>query len=377
MISFWEKNSFLSYDYIIIGAGLMGMHIAYELHEKEPNAKIIILERGIFPTGASTKNAGFACFGSLSEIVSDIAMNGVDNSLSLIEKRYKGISLLKERLGIENIGYENNGGYELLYNEHLAVLEKREEINELLFPIYKNEVFSIKNEKINEFGFDATKVKSLVFSPYEGQINTGKMVQSYIQLILSKGIQILTGAKVAQLENNKVYIEHNILHEPMQLIATKQVFIASNSFASDLLQTNIAKPGRGQVLITKPIENLKFKGVFHIDEGYYYFRNFENRVLFGGGRNLDFDAEESGEFKNTELIINELKRILRETILPNQTHEIVMQWAGIMGFSENKLPVIKRINEHCIVAMSCNGMGVALSGIMAKEAVQLYNLKID
>jgi hypothetical protein len=164
MISFWEKNSFLSYDYIIIGAGLMGMHIAYELHEKEPNAKIIILERGIFPTGASTKNAGFACFGSLSEIVSDIAMNGVDNSLSLIEKRYKGISLLKERLGIENIGYENNGGYELLYNEHLAVLEKREEINELLFPIYKNEVFSIKNEKINEFGFDAASLTDFMAS---------------------------------------------------------------------------------------------------------------------------------------------------------------------------------------------------------------------
>ena len=37
----------------------------------KPKSKVLILERGIFPNGASTKNAGFATFGSLSEIISD------------------------------------------------------------------------------------------------------------------------------------------------------------------------------------------------------------------------------------------------------------------------------------------------------------------
>jgi glycine/D-amino acid oxidase-like deaminating enzyme len=47
------------------------------------------------------------------------------------------------------------------------------------------------------------------------------------------------------------------------------------------------KPARAQVLITKPIDSLKIKGTFHMDRGYYYFRNIDNRVLIGGGRNLD------------------------------------------------------------------------------------------
>lgn len=373
MISFWEKSSFLSYDYIIIGAGLMGMHLAFELRQKEANAKIIILERGLFPSGASTKNAGFACFGSLSEIAADIQMNGLDASLELIEKRYQGISLLKERIGIQNIDYQNHGGYELLYQEHLPVLDQLETINQQLFSIFKSDVFSIADSQIASFGFNHTKVKSMVLSPFEGQINTGKMMQSFIQMILQQGTQILTGANVLSIEDNSVCVKHQVLDETLHFKANKQIFVATNSLASSLLDIPNIKAGRGQVIITKPIEHLKIKGVFHIDEGYYYFRNFENRILFGGGRNLDFKGEETDEFKNTDLIIGELKKILAEIIIPNQAFETDMQWAGIMGFTENKLPIIKRINDSQIVAMSCNGMGVALSGIMAKEALSLLS----
>ena len=42
------------------------------LKQRFPKKNIIILEKGIFPQGASTKNAGFACFGSISEILNDL-----------------------------------------------------------------------------------------------------------------------------------------------------------------------------------------------------------------------------------------------------------------------------------------------------------------
>ena len=40
--------------------------------KEEKGSKILVLEKGILPQGASTKNAGFACFGSLSEIIDDL-----------------------------------------------------------------------------------------------------------------------------------------------------------------------------------------------------------------------------------------------------------------------------------------------------------------
>ena len=64
MLSFWEKQSFLEYDYILIGSGLVGLSAASCIKEKHPDKSVLVLERGIFPSGASTKNAGFACFGA-------------------------------------------------------------------------------------------------------------------------------------------------------------------------------------------------------------------------------------------------------------------------------------------------------------------------
>ena len=70
------------------------------------------------------------------------------------------------------------------------------------------------------------------------------------------------------------------------------------------------QPARAQVLITKPIQNLPIKGTFHLDRGYYYFRNIHDRILLGGGRNLDFEGETTTQLETTEVIQKELHRIL-------------------------------------------------------------------
>ena len=72
MFSYWEQQSFFNYDYIIIGAGITGLSTAIELKERQPKATVLVLERGILPTGASTKNAGFACMCSDTELLADL-----------------------------------------------------------------------------------------------------------------------------------------------------------------------------------------------------------------------------------------------------------------------------------------------------------------
>ena len=72
-LSFWEINNwFTNVDYTIVGSGIVGLHCALQLRERYPKSKILVLEKGMLPQGASTKNAGFACFGSLSEIIDDL-----------------------------------------------------------------------------------------------------------------------------------------------------------------------------------------------------------------------------------------------------------------------------------------------------------------
>jgi len=107
-ISFWESNSLMKYDYIIVGGGIVGLSTAAELLERDSSLKVLVLERGLFPSGASTKNAGFACFGSVSELWQDLNQIGEQAMLALVEKRWNGLGLLKQRLGEKKLGYLNH-----------------------------------------------------------------------------------------------------------------------------------------------------------------------------------------------------------------------------------------------------------------------------
>src|SRR5271154_267438 len=99
MLSFWEKQSLLNYDIIIIGSGIVGLSTAISIKEKAPRKRIMVLERAVLPTGASTKNAGFACIGSLTEILDDLKKMSEDEVLQLVDLRLKGLLKLRTRLG--------------------------------------------------------------------------------------------------------------------------------------------------------------------------------------------------------------------------------------------------------------------------------------
>ena len=181
------------------------------------------------------------------------------------------------------------------------------------------------------------------------------------------GINILSTITVESFSeiNNDVQVKTSQFE-----FVTRKLLIATNGFASKLLQENV-KPARAQVLITKPIEDLHIKGTFHLDKGYYYFRNIDNRILLGGGRNLDFKTEETIEFAQTSLIQNKLEELLRTTILPNITYEIEHRWSGIMGVGSQKKPIVKALSDNVFCGVRLGGMGVAIGSIVGKELAEL------
>ncbi len=370
MLSFWEKNSFLNYDIIIVGSGILGLSTACEIKERFPAKNILVLERGILPTGASTKNAGFLCFGSLTEILADIKLKGEAETLSLVEKRWAGINYLKERLSENKIGYHSYGGYDLIDTTRSTAIRKMDGVNDLLREIFGKDVFEVADSKIMEFGFNTKLVSHLIYSPFEAQIDTGEMMKTLIKYAQFLGIQILNGAEVKEFSGGKVSVWHSVLYEQITFSAEK-VIICANAFMNQIVPSPSVKPGRGQVLITNEIKNLNLRGIFHYDEGYYYFRNYGNRVIIGGGRNMDFSAEESYEFSFNEKIIIDLVSKLDNMILPGVEYEIADKWTGIMGFTENKLPEIRVIDSNAIAALSCNGMGIALSSYIAREIANM------
>jgi glycine/D-amino acid oxidase-like deaminating enzyme len=148
------------------------------------------------------------------------------------------------------------------------------------------------------------------------------------------------------------------------------LLFATNGFASQLTN-NAVKPARAQVLITEPIPNLDIRGTFHLDKGYYYFRNFEDRILLGGGRNLDFEGETTTVLSQTEIIQNRLETLLKEVILPGKDFTIAHRWSGIMGVGSHKKPIVSQLSENVYCGVRLGGMGVAIGSLVGKELAEL------
>ncbi|GAB1429716.1 FAD-dependent oxidoreductase [Ignavibacteria bacterium] len=371
MISFWEQDACFETDCIIIGSGIIGLSTAIELKQQRPRARIVVFERGLFGEGASTKNAGFACVGSLSEIASDIDRYGSDAAFSLVEQRWRGLSILRKRLGDTAIEFEQFGGYELLFESNFtSVINRLDEVNALIFDIFRRPLFSAVPQRIQDFGFAG--MRDLLFNPLEGQIHSGKMILSLRNFALSIGVEILSGASVTDIteHNNRVIAEICVSSERLKFTANSAA-VCTNGYLKNILPKIDISPGRGQVILTEPIDKLPFHGAFHFDEGFYYFRNVGNRVLFGGGRNLDFDGERTECFGLSETIQTALEQYLSEIILPQHRVGIASRWSGIMGFSRNKLPITEHYSPRIVVGFGCNGMGVALGSIIGNDVAEL------
>ena len=375
-LSYWEKSTFFdSIDVAIIGSGIVGLSAAIYLKENHHFNKVIILERGPLPMGASTRNAGFACFGSSTEILDDLSTNNSDEVWQLIEMRCKGFQNLRKKFGDNNIGFQQLGGYELFrpeeidtYNECLSAIP---EFNKLLKEITGiPNTFMPSSYKIKQFGFKG--VSNLIFNQYEGQIHTGLLMKNMLRHAQKLGVEIYNGVKVNSVTTNGQIVE---IQTPSWSIFTQKALIATNGFAKNLVKNLDVQPARNQVLITDPIPNLKIKGTFHYDRGYYYFRNIDNRIMLGGGRNLAVENERTDEFGTTPLIRAALIKILRENVLPDQSVRISNWWSGIMGVGKTKFPIIKEINPNVFAAIRLGGMGVSIGNLIGEKAAKLISEK--
>ncbi len=367
MLSFWEKNSFQNFDFIIIGGGITGLSCALSIKKYFKKSKIAVLERGFLPSGASTKNAGFACFGSFTEILDDYENIGKDKSLKLIEDRVRGLELLIKMLGKKSIGLENNGGYELIFKHNKALLDHLPQINKDLKDIFPKNAFTNQSDKISDFGFKT--VKRLIYTPYESQVDTGKMMYNLIEEVSSKGIFIFTGTEVEKFKDHgdNVWVKLNNKIE----LTCNRLAICTNAFVKKFLPELDVKPGRGLVLVTKPVEKLKFNGSFHFERGYFYFRNYKDRIIFGGGRNHFIDEEETTSNEINEKILEILKDKLNTVIAPKKKTEVDYAWTGIMAFGSNKSPIVDKISQNVGLAVRLGGMGVALGTLAGQKIASL------
>lgn len=366
-LSIWEHQQYLAQNtFVIVGAGLVGMSTALSLKERFPNEKITVLERGYLPTGASTKNAGFTCFGSPTELLDDLQQIPEQTIWDTVALRLEGLALLKERVGEKGMNYRSCGSWDLLSDAETPIdsaslsylnleFEKR-------FGLQK--VYRQDDQSIEKFGFKG--FRTAYFNPYEGSIDTGQLMQTLYQKCIAADIRFLFATEVLTFENQNGTVLVQTNHGDLDCA---ELFLCTNGFAQAFFQTEM-KPARAQVLVTKPLEH-HIKGTFHSERGYYYFRDIGNRILLGGGRHLDFEGETTTNFESNARITQALLEKLSAEILPGLPFEIERSWSGIMCVGNEKKPIIRSLNKNVHAGVRMGGMGIAIGSAVGKALSKL------
>lgn len=367
--SFWERQELKgNWDAVIVGAGFAGLSTAYHLKKSYPNKNILVLERDIVGEGASTKNAGFACYGTMGEIIADIDLMGKEASLQLVKDRIAGLAYLREIIPDQEMDYRNLGGVELYTQEEFTDWERSMDFYQEC-----NQFFLEHSVHAELFKPREVKGKAFIgafYSPLESQLNPVKALRYLKSLCLDIGVEILYGVEVESIEKSQKW---DLFSKKGKWSSSNLIF-CTNAFGVPGFDLDL-KPARNQVLITKAFDHGLKPGNYHLREGYIYLRTVGDRILIGGARHLAQEEEETSELGETEMIQRYLREFLDLEMGFAGRYEVDQTWSGIIATGSSKQPLLIELKENLWYCGRFGGMGVALGVITGKKMAT--KLKLD
>ncbi|MCF8236770.1 MAG: FAD-binding oxidoreductase [Saprospiraceae bacterium] len=367
--SYWELSTYqANSDFLIIGAGITGINAAITLKSMSPSARVVVLDKGSWGDGASFRNAGFACLGSPTELLADMQEDGIEAVMSIVQMRWNGLQRLVSRVGAPAMELVWCGGTEFFPSTHKDAWEKvgdhLSQLNKQFASLIQGEQFvcDVPDPGFRQ-GVGQVRIKT------EGRLHPGKMMHHLHQLARGLGVDIIGGQAVTGWERTGSLIQ--IRTQGGQTFHTHRMGMATNGFTPHLVADLDVVPARNQVFLTEEIPDLSWDHTLHVDQGYIYARRIGQRLLIGGGRNLDPLGEKTDEPGTTKQIEAYLLAFVREHLPVAQNIRFDSCWSGTLGVGTKKLPILRELEENIFAAVRLGGMGVAIGTLVGDDLAHL------
>jgi len=137
--------------------------------------------------------------------------------------------------------------------------------------------------------------------------------------------------------------------------------LATNAYTPELLPDVKIRPTRAQMLATAPVSTTVAPRPTYSNYGYRYWRQLASgEFLIGGWRDTRVDEENTSEDATTSNIQARLDQAAAEL---GAAAPVTHRWAGIMGFTEDGLPLAGPVdgmpNVYLCAGFTGHGMGFA------------------
>jgi gamma-glutamylputrescine oxidase len=204
-----------------------------------------------------------------------------------------------------------------------------------------------------------------LWHPPDGALDQGRWVRRLAGLAADAGAAVAENTRVTRLKGTSVHTDHGT-------VDADRVLVATDGYGDGLLPEleSAVTSVRGQVVATGPVDGEVLPCPLYSRYGYDYVQQrADGRLVAGGRRDTNLDGETTNEERTTDEIQRQLEVLIGE-LTHGSPPPITHRWAGLMGFTEDSLPLVGELpgRPNIWVAAGYSGHGNVL-GFGCGEAV--------
>ena len=358
-VSVWQEMASdpvtVTHDIAVIGAGLVGSHVASLL--TEAGKDVALVEARHPAAGASGRNAGYVLVGVRHSYVEAIERFGRDEARDLWRLTEVNIRRMRELSVRFDIEHEEIGA-SYSANDEARAIQLRESEKLLLRDGFAAEY--VDGDPL-ERGFTATLLQPDDFGIQPASLN--------IALAASCGATLYENNEVFDISREGASL---LVRTRQHVVRCETVVLAVNGYAALMYPffRPLVEPGRGQILVTEPLPERIVNTLALVHLSWYFRQLSDGRLLIGGCR-LDYEIEErTFSDEVTPQVQEAIGRMLAKYFPEAKDSGVTRRWAGIHGYTPDGLPIIGHLPDESEVyfVVGFSGYGNAM-GLAAGDRV--------
>ncbi|QUH20770.1 NAD(P)/FAD-dependent oxidoreductase [Alkaliphilus sp. B6464] len=363
-------------DIVIIGGGISGCSIAYNLAKKGVN-NIIILEKNYLASGATGRcGAGIRQqWGTeMNCKISKLSCEFFENAEE--ELQYKG-----------NLEFKQ-GGYLILSStekEHNQFKKNIQLQNSLGID---SKLLSLDDAKQIVPSLNTEGLISATFHQKDGHLNPFHTTQAYADAAKKLGVQIYTFTEVTGIEVEADKIKG--VHTNNGFISTNIVVNAAGGYSKQIgNMVGLDLPvysERHQILVTEPVEPFLDPMIMSFSLNLYCQQVPHGGVIMGRG-----DDKEPRDLRITSgwHFLEEMAKRMTKVLPPLKDIRVIRQWAGLYNMTPDRQPIYGSVDEiegfylaigysgHGFMFAPATGLLIAENILGEKNTINIESLHLN
>ena len=386
-------------DVVIVGSGITGASIAFNLLERSPRLSVVMLEARAASSGATGRNGGHTKHASYRDFVDNCNSEGELEASKIARLEHdcmKAVHAFSRKYGIECDSWEGDTA-DVIYDEE-QMIKARKGVSEMKRVLGEDDpvaryTFWDADETRRRFRAE----ESLGACTYAaGSLSAYKFTIGVLRLALEKGMNLQTGTPATTITRSDKDNFDWMVETARGTVYAKNVVLATNGYTAHLLPAvqGVIVPLRGHMTAQRPGSSLPKSGLtttysFIYHDAYEYMiprpqeSKFAGDIMIGGGLTKTADAGlmEWGTTDDTTIdslildyLIGSTKTYFGSSWGEDHSEgRLRKAWTGIMGYSADGFPLIGQLpgEEGLYIAASFQGSGMVLSFLCARALVDI------